>query len=110
MNNERHDKYEYDEGEEGRKSADVIPARMWFAALLIALQSFSFGYVFSCLNACLVAGNDNDPHECIDGEDSSCPTGTIYRDIYLDTGAADELQTPWQRAGIISHHDVVLLL
>lgn len=61
----------------------VIPIAMWQVAILIALQSLSYGYVYSCLNACLVAGDDNKGGHCFDGSDDTCPPGTIYNDINL---------------------------
>ena len=30
-----------------------------FAAFLVSLQSFLFGYIFSCLNSCLLLGDSN---------------------------------------------------
>jgi len=63
----------------------TIPTSMWFAALVVASQSFMFGYVFSCLNACLVTGDNNSGSDCFHGTDSSCPDGTIYNDINLST-------------------------
>lgn len=62
-----------------------IPFSMWRAALLITSQSFLFGYCFSCLNSCLVTGDNNDANDCYHGTDSSCPKGTIYNDIKLST-------------------------
>ena len=64
----------------------IIPKFMWYTSLLIASQSFLFGFVFSCLNSCLVTGDDNDGNNCYDGSDSTCPKGTIYNDINLSTG------------------------
>lgn len=64
----------------------VIPIAMWQVAILIALQSLSYGYVYSCLNACLVTGDDNKGSHCYDGSDDSCPPGTIYNDINLTLG------------------------
>lgn len=61
----------------------VIPNGLWQAAVIIALQSFSFGYVFSCLNSCLVTGDNNEGSDCFHGDDSSCPDGTMYNDINL---------------------------
>ena len=61
----------------------VIPRAMWVAAVTIALQSFSFGYVFSCLNACLVTGDNNEGSDCFHDTDNSCPDGTMYNDINL---------------------------
>lgn len=58
-----------------------IPGALWQAAVIIALQSFSFGYVFSCLNSCLVTGDNNEGSDCFHGEDNSCPEGTMYNDI-----------------------------
>ena len=62
-----------------------IPGSMWRAALLIASQSFLFGYCFSCLNSCLVTGDKNSSSDCYNGDDSSCPAGTIYNDMDLST-------------------------
>ena len=63
----------------------IIPQSMWNAALLVALQSFSFGYVFSCLNACLVTGDNNSGSDCYHDSDSTCPEGSMYNDINLTT-------------------------
>ena len=70
---------------EGAESSRIIPNSMWFVACLIILPSFSFGYVFSCLNSCLVVGSNNSGGDCYNGSDSSCPAGTIYNDINLTT-------------------------
>jgi hypothetical protein len=61
----------------------VIPRSMWIASVIVALQSFSFGYVFSCLNACLVTGDNNSGSDCYHDTDNSCPEGTMYNDINL---------------------------
>ena len=61
----------------------VIPTSMWIAALLVASQSFLYGYVFAALNSCLVTGDDKDGSHCFDKTDSSCPPGSIYNDIDL---------------------------
>ena len=61
----------------------AITKSMWLAAIIIAMQSFSFGYVFSCLNACLVTGDNNSGSDCFHDTDSSCPAGTMYNDINL---------------------------
>ncbi|KAJ1435556.1 general substrate transporter [Ochromonadaceae sp. CCMP2298] len=58
---------------------------MWRAAFLIASQSFLFGFVFSCLNACLVTGDNNKGSDCFNNTDNSCPRGTMYNDINLST-------------------------
>lgn len=58
---------------------------MWGRALLVATQSFLFGYTFSCLNSCLVTGDDNDGGSCYHDTDSSCPKGTIYNNLNLTT-------------------------
>lgn len=63
----------------------IIPQSMWNAALLVALQSFSFGYVFSCLNACLVTGDNNSGSDCYNDSDSTCPEGSMYNDVNLTT-------------------------
>jgi hypothetical protein len=60
-----------------------IPKSMWFAATLVATQSFAFGFVFSCLNACLVTGDNNSGSDCYHDKDSSCPDGSMYNDINL---------------------------
>ena len=62
---------------------EVISRQMWISALFISSQSFLFGYVFSCLNSCLVTGNNNKASDCYHHSDSSCPTGTIYNDLNL---------------------------
>lgn len=63
-----------------------IPVTLWRAAAIIALQSLSFGYVFSCLNACLVTGDNNDGSDCYHGIDKTCPPGSIYNNINLSLG------------------------
>jgi len=67
------------------KNKEQIPTAMWTSALLIASQSFLFGFVFSCLNACLVTGDNNNGSDCYNGSDSTCPKGTMYNDINLST-------------------------
>lgn len=67
---------------------EVISSPMWRAALLVATQSFTFGYVFACLNSCLVTGDDNSGSDCYHNEDDSCPKGTIYNDMDLTTAEA----------------------
>ena len=37
-----------------------ISFSLGFAAFLVSLQSFLFGYIFSCLNSCLVLGEASD--------------------------------------------------
>ena len=71
--------------EQNVTNGSIITPSMWFAAFLVALPSFSFGFVLSCLNACLVTGNKNDGADCYHGNDSSCPPGTIYDDLNLTT-------------------------
>lgn len=66
-------------------TTEKIPTSMWTSALLIAMQSFLFGYVFSSLNPCLVTGDSNSGSDCFHGTDSSCPKGSIYNDINLST-------------------------
>jgi MFS transporter, SP family, galactose:H+ symporter len=65
----------------------TIPYSMWKAGLLVATQSFLFGFCFSSLNPCLVVGDDG-ASGCFDG-DTSCPKGSIYRDLNLSTGNTD---------------------
>ncbi len=65
---------------------EVIPAAMWRAALLVAIQSFLYGYVFSCFNSSLLTGDNNSGSDCFHGTDSSCPDGTVYNDLNLTTG------------------------
>jgi len=62
-----------------------IPWTMKTSALLVSLQSFLFGYVFSALNSCLVTGDQKLAYPCFDGSDASCPPGSIYRDLNLTT-------------------------
>lgn len=63
-----------------------IPRLMWIAAALVTCQSFLFGYIFCALNACLVVGDQKKSSACYDGSDPSCPVGSIYNDLDLDTG------------------------
>lgn len=66
----------------------IIPFELWRGALLVCTQSFLFGYVFSCLNACLMTGDNNSGPDCYHNTDSSCPPGTIYNSFNLsDTEA-----------------------
>eukprot|EP01038_Epipyxis_sp_PR26KG_P009278 gene9278-12500_t len=65
------------------ESNTTIPRSMWRAAIMVASQSFLFGYVFSCLNSCLVTGKNNSGSDCFHHTDSTCPKGTIYNDINL---------------------------
>lgn len=64
---------------------ESIPMGMWKAAMLVAIQSFLFGYVYSCFNACLVTGDNKSGSDCYHGTDSSCPKGTVYNDLNLTT-------------------------
>lgn len=66
----------------------VISNSLWSAALLVAVQSFLFGFCFSSLNSCLVTGDNNDGGDCYNNVDSSCPAGTIYNDINLSVCTA----------------------
>lgn len=72
----------------GVEAREQIPQSMWLAAGFVGLQSFLFGYVFSCLNSCLVTGNNNSGSDCFHNNDSSCPKGTIYNDLNLTTTEA----------------------
>ena len=62
---------------------EIIIYSMWEASLIIAMSSFAFGYIYSCLNSCLVTGDNNSSSDCFNNKDSSCPKGTIYKDINL---------------------------
>ncbi len=46
----------------------VINNRLWFTAIIVSLQSFLYGYIFACLNSCLVTGDANDPSKCYNGD------------------------------------------
>ena len=66
----------------------IITFGMWRAAILVAMQSFLYGYIFASLNSCLVTGAANDGHKCYTNTDEGsnpCPPGTIYNDIDLTT-------------------------
>jgi MFS family permease len=68
---------------------NTIPRNLWMATLLIASQSFLYGYVMVALNPCLVTGAGNDGAACYNGDDNNadghCPPGTIYNDLDLST-------------------------
>lgn len=65
---------------------DYISKNLWIATLLIASQSFLFGYVFVSLNPCLELGPGNDASACFNNlENSDCPKGTIYNNIELSS-------------------------
>lgn len=66
--------------------AAAIPKSLWIATLLIASQSFLYGYVMVALNPCLVTGKGNDSNACYHGnDDGHCPPGAIYNDLNLTT-------------------------
>lgn len=67
-----------------KEQDNSIPLSMWTAVLLIATQSFLFGYCFSSLNPCLVTGSNNSGSDCYNGVDD-CPKGSIYNDLNLST-------------------------
>eukprot|EP01033_Poteriospumella_lacustris_P005164 gene5164-3683_t len=67
-----------------KEQDNSIPLSMWTAVLLIATQSFLFGYCFSSLNPCLVTGSNNSGSDCYSGADD-CPKGSIYNDLNLST-------------------------
>ena len=62
-----------------------ITPSMWRATALITSQSFCFGYVIVALNPCLVTGDEKKGSACFDGGDTSCPVGSIYRDLKLSS-------------------------
>lgn len=55
-----------------------------FCVLCVTSQSFLFGYVFACINPCLVIGSAKNSQACYDGS-NSCPPGSIFRDLDLST-------------------------
>eukprot|EP00599_Poterioochromonas_sp_BG-1_P004192 CAMPEP_0173143058 /NCGR_PEP_ID=MMETSP1105-20130129/6453_1 /TAXON_ID=2985 /ORGANISM="Ochromonas sp., Strain BG-1" /LENGTH=504 /DNA_ID=CAMNT_0014056559 /DNA_START=22 /DNA_END=1536 /DNA_ORIENTATION=+ len=59
---------------------EEIPAAMWKAAILIALQGFLYGYFFT--------GDSGSGSDCYNNVES-CPKGTVYNDINLTN---DEVQ------------------
>eukprot|EP01039_Chlorochromonas_danica_P003073 gene3073-3356_t len=63
----------------------TITPGIWKAASVITLQSFLYGYLLACFNPCLVTGDNNKGSDCYDGTDSSCPPGTVYKDMDLST-------------------------
>lgn len=62
-----------------------VPRGMRRACLVITLQSFMFGYVIACFNACLATGDNKSSTDCYNGTDDSCPEGSVYNDIDLST-------------------------
>jgi len=62
-----------------------IPASVWYATILICMQSFLQGYIFMALNPALVMGDLKSASDCYDGTDPSCPVGSIYNDLQLST-------------------------
>lgn len=67
-----------------------IPAAMWKAAILIALQGFLYGYFFNALNGCIVTGDSGSGSDCYNNVES-CPKGTVYNDINLTNGRSFSL-------------------
>lgn len=59
--------------------------RLWHSVGVITLQSFLTGYSIVALNPAMVMGSSNSAEACYSGEDSTCPPGSIYRDIPLTT-------------------------
>ena len=70
--------------DEIKKDTEIIPFNMWKTAFILTSQSFAFGYFYSCLNSCLVAGKNNDPSKCF-SKPGSCPNGSIYNDLDMST-------------------------
>lgn len=66
-------------------SAETVSTSMWKAAFLVTIQSFLYGFVFSCFNSCLLTGDNNIGSDCYHKTDSSCPAGTVYNDLNLTT-------------------------
>jgi hypothetical protein len=71
---------------EKQEKHEEIPTAMWKTAILIASQSFLYGYCSSALNGCIITGDDNSGSDCYHGTDSSCPKGTLYNDINMTDG------------------------
>lgn len=63
----------------------LITPKFWKSIILVATQSFLFGYTFAVLNPCLVLGENNSVDDCYSGKDSTCPPGSIYNDFALTT-------------------------
>lgn len=63
-----------------------IPWGMKKACMAITIQSFLFGYLLACFNACLATGDNNSGSDCFEDKDSSCPQGTVYNDLDLTPG------------------------
>ena len=59
--------------------------RLWHSVGVITLQSFLTGYSIVALNPAMVMGSSNSAEACYSGEDSTCPPGSLYRDIPLTT-------------------------
>lgn len=64
------------------KSGTITPS-LWISAILVGLQAFLFGYVFSCMNSCIVLGDNNDAEQCYNKTDTSCPKGSLLTDLSL---------------------------
>lgn len=78
------------------KPESAITRRMWIATILIASQSFLFGYVFVSLNPCLELGPGNNPQACYNNDDNNgegCPIGTLYNDVNLSTSLSSLAQS-----------------
>lgn len=58
---------------------------LYATVALATMQSFLMGYSFVVLNPALVSGNSNSSEACYNGEDPSCPPGSIYRSMLLST-------------------------
>lgn len=78
------------DGQEGQDQVDAGETRkgldrLWLAVIFITLQSFLTGYSIVALNPAMVMGKSNSAESCYNGEDTTCPPGSIYRDILLNT-------------------------
>ena len=76
-------------GDAPPSSKTVIVKNLWIATLLIASQSFLYGYVMVALNPCMVTGKGNSGTACFNNDDNNadghCPPGTVYNDLDLST-------------------------
>ena len=66
-------------------AAAAIPPPLWLSIALITSQSFVFGFEISALNTAIVTGDEKKVSSCFDGSDTTCPAGSIYRDLNLST-------------------------
>jgi len=61
----------------------MITTKLWIVSFIYGMPCFCVGLALASMNSCLVLGDDNDAKKCYNGEDDSCPRGTIYNDLDL---------------------------